>query len=138
MNLMKSYDWPGNIRQLENLVRSHVIMGDEEALAAQLVSQPTTDNVLTTAVDLAHPIALKEITKRATLDLERQIILKVLHANAWNRKKTARFLQISYRSLLYKLKELGVPGLRATAGDVEGEEAADGPNVIAASSSYGD
>ncbi|HEY0566219.1 MAG TPA: sigma-54 dependent transcriptional regulator [Terriglobales bacterium] len=141
MNLMKSYDWPGNIRQLENLVRSHVIMGDEEALAAQLVSQPTAENVLTTAVDLARPIALKEITKRATLDLERQIILKVLHANGWNRKKTARFLQISYRSLLYKLKELGVPGLRTASGELEPGDATGDPGedmALAATSAHGD
>jgi two-component system response regulator AtoC len=48
---------------------------------------------------------LKEITKAATQDLERQIILKVLEANGWNRRKTAKWLNISYRSLLYKLQE---------------------------------
>jgi two-component system response regulator AtoC len=112
MNLMRSYDWPGNIRQLENMIRSHVIIGDEEALAAQLV--PESTKLLTTEIDMARSVSLKEITRRATHDLERQIILKVLQAQSWNRKKTANWLQMSYRSLLYKLKEVGVPTLRGS------------------------
>jgi Bacterial regulatory protein, Fis family len=112
MNLMRSYDWPGNIRQLENMIRSHVIIGDEEALAAQLV--PESTKLLATEIDMARSVSLKEITRRATHDLERQIILKVLQAQSWNRKKTANWLQMSYRSLLYKLKEVGVPTLRGS------------------------
>ena len=48
---------------------------------------------------------------RQVRDLERQIILKVLQENSWNRQKTAKWLQISYRSLLYKLSEVGMPEL---------------------------
>ncbi|MEO8725456.1 MAG: sigma-54 dependent transcriptional regulator [Acidobacteriaceae bacterium] len=113
MNLMRGYDWPGNIRQLENMIRSHAIIADEDAMAAQLV--PESTKLLTTEIDMARSISLREITRRATHDLERQIILKVLQAQGWNRKKTARWLQMSYRSLLYKLKEVGVPTLRASA-----------------------
>jgi two-component system response regulator AtoC len=58
-------------------------------------------------VDVSQPISLKVVTKRATHDLERQIILKVLKAHNWNRQKTAKWLKISYRSLLYKLNEVG-------------------------------
>ncbi len=111
INLMRSYDWPGNIRQLENMIRSYVVIGSEETLAAQLV--PGSTKLLTTEIDMAHPVSLKEITRRATQDLERQIILKILQAQGWNRKKTAKWLQMSYRSLLYKLKEVGVPALRS-------------------------
>lgn len=110
LNLMRGYDWPGNIRQLENMMRSHVIIGDEDALAAQLV--PDTTKLLTTEIDMSRSVSMKEITRRATRDLERQIILKVLQAQGWNRKKTSKWLQMSYRSLLYKLKEVGVPSLR--------------------------
>ncbi len=110
MGLMRSYDWPGNIRQLENIIRSHVIIGNEEALSAQLV--PSSRGTVSTEIDLDESVSLKEITRRATQDLERQIILKVLQANNWNRKRTASWLQISYRSLLYKLREAGVPLLR--------------------------
>jgi two-component system, NtrC family, response regulator AtoC len=64
---------------------------------------------VTAEIDLSEPISLKNITRQATHDLERQIILKVLQANSWNRQKTAKWLQISYRSLLYKLSEAGMP-----------------------------
>jgi two-component system response regulator AtoC len=56
-------------------------------------------------INLENPISLKEITKTATRNLEREIILKVLRANGWSRRKTAKWLNISYRSLLYKLQE---------------------------------
>jgi two-component system, NtrC family, response regulator AtoC len=58
-------------------------------------------------VDVSQPISLKQVTKKATHELERQIILKVLKANNWNRQKTAKWLKISYRSLLYKLNDVG-------------------------------
>lgn len=108
VRLMQGYHWPGNIRQLENLIRSYVLIGSEEALVAELMPEESRGGI-TTDIDLSAPISLKRITKKATQDLERQIILKVLQANSWNRQKTAKWLQISYRSLLYKLSEAGMP-----------------------------
>lgn len=108
MRLMQNYHWPGNIRQLENLIRSYVLIGSEEALVAELMPEQRSGGI-TTEIDLSEPISLKNITRQATHDLERQIILKVLQANSWNRQKTAKWLQISYRSLLYKLSEAGMP-----------------------------
>jgi two-component system response regulator AtoC len=103
---MQHYEWPGNIRQLENMIRSYILIESEEALAAELVhTHPSHPARLNTEIDLSKPISLKEITKAATQDLEMQIILKVLEANGWSRRKTAKWLNISYRSLLYKLQE---------------------------------
>jgi two-component system response regulator AtoC len=102
-NLMQRYNWPGNIRQLENMIRSYVLIGNEEDLAAELV--PTVPAGIIPEIDLANPVSLKEITKAATHELEREIILKVLRANDWSRRRTAKWLNISYRSLLYKLQE---------------------------------
>ena len=105
-HLMRQYNWPGNIRQLENMIRSHVLIGDEKALVEEMVSSaPVHSAEALSEIDLTKPISLKEITKAATHDLERQIILKVLKANDWNRRKTAKWLNISYRSLLYKLED---------------------------------
>jgi two-component system response regulator AtoC len=103
MNMMLRYNWPGNIRQLENMIRSYVLIGNEEDLAAELV--PTVPAGIIPEIDLANPVSLKEITKAATHELEREIILKVLRANDWSRRRTAKWLNISYRSLLYKLQE---------------------------------
>jgi two-component system response regulator AtoC len=108
IRLMQNYHWPGNIRQLENLIRSYVLIGSEEALVAELMPEAPRGGIVT-EIDLSEPISLKNITKKATQDLERQIILKVLQENSWNRQKTAKWLQISYRSLLYKLSEAGMP-----------------------------
>jgi two-component system, NtrC family, response regulator AtoC len=106
MRLMQNYDWPGNIRQLENMIRSYVLIGSEEALAEEMApALPTSQSRLNTDIDLTNPISLKEITRTATQDLERQIIFKVLEANGWSRRKTAKWLNISYRSLLYKLQD---------------------------------
>jgi two-component system response regulator AtoC len=106
IRLMQRYDWPGNIRQLDNLIRSYVLIGNEDALVAELTDEKRASQELH-EVDTSQPISLKVITKKATQDLERQIILKVLKAHNWNRQKTAKWLKISYRSLLYKLNEVG-------------------------------
>jgi two-component system response regulator AtoC len=91
------------------MVRSYVLIGNEESLVADMT--PAASASLIPEIDLANPISLKEITKAATQDLEQQIILKVLQANRWSRQKTAKWLNISYRSLLYKLQESKVCAL---------------------------
>jgi len=111
LTLMEQYHWPGNIRQLENMIRGYVLIGNEEAILADLV--PANRSEILPEIDLANPISLKTITKNATRDLEREIILRVLQANGWSRQKTARWLNISYRSLLYKLQESDVGAFRS-------------------------
>jgi two-component system response regulator AtoC len=119
--LMQKFNWPGNIRQLENLIRSYILIGSEEALAAELV--PPVEHDIAPEIDLANPVSLKEITKAATHNLEQMIILKVLRANGWSRQKTAKWLNISYRSLLYKLEGSSV--LAAAAASRVGQGGAD-------------
>ena len=106
MRMMEHHSWPGNIRELENMVRNYVLIGSEDVLASEMT--PAAPARLTTEIDLTNPISLKEITRAATQDLEREIILRVLQANGWNRSKTAKWLKISYRSLLYKLQEFQI------------------------------
>ena len=53
-------------------------------------------------------MALKELTRAAVRDVEREVILKTLQANGWNRRRAARALNISYRALMYKMKEYGI------------------------------
>jgi two-component system response regulator AtoC len=101
LRMMQKFRWPGNIRQLENIIRSYVLIGSEEAVADQLVPGPISEMV--PEIDLANPISLKDLTKVATRNLELRVITEALRANGWNRQKTAKWLNISYRSLLYKL-----------------------------------
>lgn len=113
---MQRYHWPGNIRQLENLMRNYVLIGSEEAFIAELTPQSDGEDVVS-EIDISEPISLKMITKKATKHLEKKIIYKVLEANQWNRQKTAKWLRISYRSLLYKLNE-GAPLAHVTEAPV--------------------
>lgn len=107
LDSMARFHWPGNIRQLDHLMRSYVLIGREETLIDALLPERSMEREVLAEVDVSRPLALKTITRKATRELERQIILKVLQANAWNRLKTAGWLGISYRSLLYKLNEEG-------------------------------
>jgi two-component system response regulator AtoC len=107
MQLMQRYDWPGNIRELENLVKRFVILGSEEVITSELVSHGQTH--FAARVAQGESIPLKEMTRQAVQELERKIILQVLQANHWNRKQAARKLKISYRALLYKIRQAGLP-----------------------------
>jgi transcriptional regulator with PAS, ATPase and Fis domain len=111
MRLLECYHWPGNIRELENLAKRYVVLDDEEHLIASLREPEELRAVISDAIDLNAPLKLQ--TKRAVQHMERKIILGVLQANKWNRRKAARSLDISYRGLLYKIKEAGLPSVRA-------------------------
>ncbi len=111
MNAMKKYHWPGNVRELENLMKRYVILGAEESISGDL--HPREQDFFSADISVDGPISLKKITRQAVRDLERKIILKVLQHHHWNRKSAARALNISYRALLYKIRDAGLPSNRA-------------------------
>ena len=81
-------------------------------------------------INVDEPVFLKKLTKQARRQMEQKIILKAMETNQWNRKKTARFLNISYRALLYKLKEAGVLSKRANGNQPEAELGTDMPGPV--------
>jgi two-component system response regulator AtoC len=118
LQLLCKHSWPGNIRELENLIERYVILGSEDAISSELLNwehtHAATENLL------EGQIHLKKVTRQAVQDLERKIILSVLEANRWNRKRTASALKISYRALLYKIRRAGLPakrGIRSQAAE---------------------
>ncbi len=111
MEVLQKYHWPGNIRELENLMKRYVILGSEDVISSDL--QPRENDLLASDINLDGPISLKKLTRQATRQLERKIILKVLHNHHWNRKQAAKTLNISYRALLYKIRDAGLPPNRA-------------------------
>jgi two-component system response regulator AtoC len=111
MNALKKYHWPGNVRELENLMKRYVILGTEESISGDL--RPHEQDFFSADISVDGPISLKKITRQAVRELERKIILKVLQHHHWNRKQAARALNISYRALLYKIRDAGLPSNRA-------------------------
>src|SRR6266851_2278312 len=112
MTALQKYHWPGNIRELENLIKRYVILGNEEAISSDLVTRE--QEMFNPDINLDGPISLKKLTRQAVRELERKVILKVLQANHWNRKQSARALSISYRALLYKIRDAGLPPNRSS------------------------
>ena len=108
---MQRYSWPGNIRQLENLIKRYVVMGTDDVIVSELLQ--TNDRDPFPDLTFEGPVSLKKLTRQTVRKVEARIILGALHANNWNRKKAARAIGISYRALLYKLKDVGIPQRRA-------------------------
>jgi two-component system response regulator AtoC len=103
--LFMEYSWPGNIRELENVVKKIVALNDEDLAISELVRTP---NVTAAAAGESQTRSLKVAAKAASREAERELILKALARTRWNRKRAAQELQISYKSLLYKLKQIGL------------------------------
>jgi len=113
---MCRYPWPGNIRELENNLKSFFVLGDEESFLAKLRSQHRNpisgmmpqQMAAFSAEYINQPMSrlpLKEVTREAVKRAETDAILDVLSYTRWNRRKTASLLKISYKALLNKIKE---------------------------------
>jgi two-component system response regulator AtoC len=106
MELLVSYDWPGNIRELANLARKIIALGETKFAIADISSaSPARQQT----VELQSQ-SLKAAAKTASRMAERDLIMKALERTHWNRKQAAKQLQISYKALLYKIKQMEVPG----------------------------
>jgi len=122
---MMEYAWPGNIRELENLVKRYTIVGNESQIIRELSThKPIVSSVGTSRVQEITPApvpgpafvangntelempSLLEIGKRAAMQAEREAIERVLAQTRWNRRQAAKILKISYKALLNKLKAM--------------------------------
>lgn len=129
LRLLSEYAWPGNVRELENMVKRLVVLGTEvpinRELAQAVAQRPLVTGPIpvlsTPAVEARLPIpasppeiaaptpptpcSLKDIARHAAREAERELIARTLQYTRWNRREAAEILGISYKALLYKIKE---------------------------------
>ncbi len=131
MGLFMQYDWPGNVRELENLIKRMVVLGTETPVRHEIARgmsaitrrpralPPSRPEITATAVPACvdeagdrpttvDACSLKEVSRHAAREAERRLILRTLERTRWNRKQTALMLGISYKALLYKIKDSGL------------------------------
>jgi two-component system response regulator AtoC len=102
---LSNQEWRGNIRELENLVARYSILGSLDAILPEPAPRVYKIAVRKSATDASIP--LKHIAKQAVREMEGNLILKALRENKWNRRRAAQSLKISYRALIYKIREAG-------------------------------
>ncbi len=108
--LFREHSWPGNLRELEATAHAIVAVGDESVAMGGLRSLLLrADNRQS-----GEKVSLKEASRAASREAEKELILKALTRTRWNRRRAAQDLQISYKALLYKLKQIGYGEYRAT------------------------
>ncbi len=118
LRVLQQYPWPGNLRELEDMLIGYVLTGSEALLVEKIAAlQRSADSPQDRAGGRA-PVSLP--ASMGIQQLDDDAILRALRENGWNRRQTARRLQISYRSLLYKLKKMDIasgytPGYRVAA-----------------------
>lgn len=116
-NTLENYHWKGNVRQLENEVRSIVNLTDHgESVTYEILSEevkeqsedPTSKIEETPKTTEMHPIQIPPIPIKLTPEQEKAQILDILQKNRWNKSQAARILGMTYRGLHKKMKRLGI------------------------------
>lgn len=103
---LQNFDWPGNVRQLENLIKQIVVRSDENVIYDTLKGPIPGGGKKGPIIDIADgDYSMKGKVQLAVSEVEKLLITKVLLKTNWNRRKASKLLEISYRSLLYKIKE---------------------------------
>ncbi len=113
LQYLRNLPWPGNIRELSNVVARYVLIGADSMISAE--DYPKKNRAKYSVEPDGSPVTLKRMAKDAIKEMERNVILEALRANQWNRRKTAQELKISYRALIYKIHEAGLISRRAAA-----------------------
>jgi two-component system response regulator AtoC len=127
MRRLTEYSWPGNIRELENLAKRVVVLGAREwpedhpamemplaapePAAKRIPGSPAQGPEPSRSLGIVLPaydesLGLKEISRRAARDAERQAMLAVLQRVRWHRVEAARILKVSYKTLLNRIRDL--------------------------------
>jgi two-component system response regulator AtoC len=106
LGYLQNLTWPGNLRELSNCIARYIVIGPE-SLAQREPVRPRPPAYSLSATS-GEPVPLKTLTKEAIREMERNAIVEALRANHWNRRKAAQALKISYRAMIYKIRDAGL------------------------------
>jgi DNA-binding NtrC family response regulator len=116
LQALSGYSWPGNLRELENTIKRYLILNDEQAIIEELSPQFSTDLSAAGEEEAGGNGSLKHMMRNLKDGAESAAIAKTLEGTGWNRKAAANELQISYKALLYKIKQYNLtPPQRSVA-----------------------
>jgi len=112
IGIFHEYDWPGNIRELENVIKRIVLFGEEEVVEGSIGQQVngeiipfSTESFSEKDLRSMETLNLKRVKSEAAELAGKELIQKALQETRWNRKKAAEMLGVSYKALLYKMQK---------------------------------
>jgi DNA-binding NtrC family response regulator len=115
------HSWPGNLRELSNFIKRYLVLGDETLAASELQPRPDGGGGIHAEVAGRIPVSgadsaggLKSLSRNAKDEAEAEAIARALEETNWNRKQAAALLKISYKALLYKIRQYGIAQSRST------------------------
>ena len=106
LGYLQNLTWPGNLRELSNCIARYIVIGSESLTQAE----PARPKIPSYSYggSPVDPVPLKKLTRDAIREMERNAIVEALRANHWNRRKAAQALKISYRAMIYKIRDAGL------------------------------
>jgi transcriptional regulator with PAS, ATPase and Fis domain len=107
LDLLCGYHWPGNIRELESIVKRWVVLGGEDSVRAEIAARLVASR-RKHAARIGAGLGLREIGRLAAREAERLALQEAMLRARGNRAAVARELKVSYRTLLQKLAETGL------------------------------
>lgn len=105
MNALTRHNWPGNLRELENTIKRYLVLGDEKAIIEELSPLGSSTLTVMRSEESGAGANLKDLVRSLKGNAEALAIAQTLEGTGWNRKAAASDLQISYKALLYKIKQ---------------------------------
>jgi DNA-binding NtrC family response regulator len=105
MQALTSHTWPGNLRELENTIKRYLVLADEQAIIGELVPLQSAPPSASVGEESMGSGGLKFYVRNLKGGAESAVIAQTLEGTGWNRKAAANDLQISYKALLYKIKQ---------------------------------
>ena len=116
INAFNEYHWPGNMREVENVIKRIILFGQEETVLSDLIGkkakeEPKPNRITSSPLGFSKEtgtFCLKEFGRQAAASAEREVIQNVLQETHWNRKEAAKLLRVSYKALLYKIQKYGL------------------------------